>query len=156
MVPPSQFGLRSWTAVVMALATWANTTGCNSSPEVDLQEIAFVPDVEEDVEFALGSFSIPIPASLSDGRRRNLMQLRFDLHAVIAPEDEQKVSESWSHHEGQFRDSVLRICRRASLEDLSEPKLATLKSQLRASARKILGEYRVRQVVVGEVATEPL
>ena len=115
-----------------------------------------MPVVDEDLEFALGSFSIPIPASLSDGQRRNVMQIQFALHAVIAPDDEEKVRDAWEHHEGKFRDAVITICRSASLEDLGEPKLATLKSHLRVAARKLFGETRVRQIVVGEVITEPL
>ena len=84
------------------------------------------------------------------------MQVKFDLYAVIPPNEEQKVAAGWSHHEGKFRDAVLTICRRASLEDLGEPKLATLKSQLRTSARQLLGEHRIRQIVVSDVRTEPL
>ena len=141
--------------IPLAALPWA-AAGCNSAPEVDLREIAAVPEVDRDVEFSLGSYSIPIPASLSDGRRRNVMQLKFDLHAVIAPKDEIKVRDVWSHHEGKFRDSVITICRRASLEDLGEPKLATLKSHLRAAARQLMGETRIRQIVIGEVISEPL
>jgi flagellar basal body-associated protein FliL len=73
------------------------------------------------------------------------------LHALVTRDSESQLTEMWEQHEGKIRDRVIRICRRASYEDLQEAELATLKSHLMDAVQAQLGPKVVRRLLMTEV-----
>jgi hypothetical protein len=55
-----------------------------------------------------------------------------------------------------IRNDVINICRTASVSDLQEPELATLKARLTNVLAARLGEKRLRQLLITDVASQEL
>ena len=55
-----------------------------------------------------------------------------------------------------FNDMIVTVLRRASIDELSDPRWASIKTKISDAARSILGKERVRQVVIDEYNWEPV
>jgi hypothetical protein len=132
--------------------------GCKPRTAYEFDALDFTPAQDELSEFSLGHYDIPIPVTKSDGEgeSRNRMEITFDLYALVAPSYESQLHESWERHEGKIRDCVIRVCRNASLEDLQEPELSTLKSHLSDSLQEQVGQNGIHRLLMSEVATKEL
>lgn len=149
--------LAMWLAIeVLSIAA----AGCGSPPtfEFDTQDLS--PTQEEMSEFSLGTYAIPIPIEerLADNatKRANRFQLNFQLHALVSPQQETQLADAWERHSGTVRDRVIRVCRNASVDELQEPELETLKAHLMDAVQAQLGDNGIRQLLITEVVSEPL
>jgi hypothetical protein len=119
-----------------------------------------MPPEEELKEFPLGEYKIPIPLVDDRGQnkltRRNRFQFDFALYALVSPKEKSQIQDAWERHEGQIRDQVMNVCRSASLDELQEPELATLKARLADVLAAKLGEKPLRQLVINQVVSQPL
>lgn len=149
---------RLFTCSFMAVLV-AVVAGC-SKPVEYFEEMKMMPTKEKLLEFPLGHFDVPIPVQPSsettEWTHGNTVHIGFKLYAVIHPSDEKAIVKSWSHHEWNFRDDVLQICRSATLSELIEPGLSTLKGRLTEAAGRRLGGGRIRRLVMSEVNVLPL
>jgi len=153
-----------WSLAAVLIVAVVSLPGCGGRAEARLDD--YLEELEFDASFdlvkevQLGSYRVPIAARQSSayqqGRGITWMQLKFNLFAVVAPEDESALRAAWERHQGMFNDTVLSTCRQMSLEDISDPRLAALKSRLTDLARPILGENRVRQILLNDIVCEPL
>jgi hypothetical protein len=84
------------------------------------------------------------------------VQIRFELFAVVAPEDRKAVEAACKRHRGMLDDTVVTICREASKEELDDSRWATLKSRLIDAIRPILGDDRVRQLSFSDFCWTPI
>jgi hypothetical protein len=111
-------------------------------------------------EVSLGSYRVPVPIkqdrSNDNAPRRNQYRFDFELHALVAPEHESNLAGNWQRHEGMIRDRVIRVCRNATVAELREPELATLKARLMDALQAQLGERDVRRLLLTEVTTQQL
>jgi len=134
--------------------------GCSSKSKFKFDQMDFAPAVEELAEFSLGEYKIPIPVAVDDGAeaqvRRNRMQFDFQLYALVAPKEQSQLAEAWERHEGVIRDKVINICRSATVDELQEPELATLKARLTDVLASQLGENRLRQLLITDVISRQL
>jgi hypothetical protein len=134
--------------------------GCRSKSSFQFDALDLLPPEEELKEFPLGEYKIPIP--LVDDRsqnkltRRNRFQFDFALYALVSPKDKSQIKDAWERHEGQIRDQVMSVCRSASLDELQEPELATLKARLTDVLAAKLGERPLRQLVINQVVSQQL
>jgi hypothetical protein len=158
---PKRASRRRLAAVALfAAATVLCGGGCGSGPTFEFDDLDLVPTQEELTEFSLGKYRIPIP--LVDDRaanrppRRNNLQLDFELFALVSRHDKWKITEAWKRHEGKIRDRVIRICRNASLDELQEPELETLKNRLMDALAPHLGEKELRKLVITEIVSQEL
>jgi flagellar basal body-associated protein FliL len=146
--------------IVAAAVVGLATVGCKNRTAYEFDALDLTPAQDELTEFSLGHYSIPIPVAASDGAKdgetRNRLQLTFDLYALVAPTSESEIRESWARHEGNVRDCVIRVCRSASMEELQEPELATLKSHLIDAIEDQLGPKSIHRLLISEVATKEL
>jgi hypothetical protein len=119
-----------------------------------------LPAEEELAEFSLGEYKIPIPVSeVHDGNkatRRNRLQFDFELYALVSPREQSQFEDAWGRHEGVIRDRVINICRSATIDELLEPELATLKARLTDVLASQLGEKRLRQLLITDVVSQEL
>ena len=135
------------------------TGGCGSRPAFEFDEMDMVAAEEKFSEFPLGHFQVPIPAPENrlDGRaaRRNRLQVDFHLFALVEPIHKSHIEESWKRREGMIRDRVIRVCRNASLEELHEPELETLKARLMDAIGPQLGD-ELHQLLITEVVSHEI
>jgi hypothetical protein len=137
-------------ALLMALV------GCGAPPSYEFDELDLTPAHDDLVEFWLGHYEIPVPITRGFGANsisRNRIELSFDLHALVTREYKSQLTDLWDRHEGNIRDGVIRVCRNASLDDLQEPELATLKSHLTDAVQAQLGPKQIRRLMLTEVKT---
>jgi flagellar basal body-associated protein FliL len=152
-------GQSNWQALaVVALA--AVTTGCKPNAPFEYEAFDLAPPQEELTEFSLGTYSIPIPiaedADATVTRHRTRFQLNFHLHALVLPENESTIADSWTRHEGKIRDHVIRVCRNASVDELREPELSILKARLMDALAAQMDKLDVRQLLITDVVSQPL
>ena len=133
--------------------------GCNTEPAFEFDTLDLVPTQDEMTELSLGKYSIPIPIRAENGdqlRISNRVQLDFELHALVARGEKSRIADAWQRHNGKIRDRVIRVCRNASLDELQEPELATLKAHLMDAVQAQLGDKEIRQLLMTEIVSEQL
>lgn len=154
-------GRRWWIACLFAASVLCCAgSGCRSKATFKFDGLDLLPPEEELNEFPLGQYKIPIPVVEDKGQnkliRRNRFQFDFTLFALVSPKEKSQLAEAWQRHEGQIRDQVMNVCRSASLDELQEPELATLKARLTDVLAAKLGEKPLRQLVINEIVSQQL
>lgn len=133
--------------------------GCGSEPTFEFDELDLVAAEEKLEEFALGEYTIPIPAARqgSDGQapEHNRLRMDFELFALVSPHEKSKLADAWERHEGMIRDHVIRVCRDSPLEVLHEPELGTLKAKLKDALGPHFGDD-VQQLLITDVVTQEI
>jgi hypothetical protein len=134
--------------------------GCGSEATSEFEDLGLVPAQAELIEFSLGKYAVPIPIAGEDGdghpTLRNGLQFDFELFAVITRDQRSRFKDAWARHEGKIRDRVIRVCRSATLDELEEHELATLKAHLMDAVQSQLGDKEVRQLSIAEVGSRRL
>ncbi|MEX2307640.1 MAG: flagellar basal body-associated FliL family protein [Pirellulales bacterium] len=147
-----------WPAIVAAVVVFCSGCGSRSAFEFDALDMA--PSQEELTEFSLGEYKIPIPIGEDRGRNklayRHRVQFDFELHALVSPTEMSHVADAWGRHEGKIRDQVIRVCRNATVDELQEPELATLKARLMDALASQIGEKEVQQLLISDVVSQEL
>ena len=95
-----------------------------STTELDdyLEGLEFGKPTEEMVEVSLGNFRVPLTGGTPGMQPgSDWMELKFQLFVVVPPSDKQEVLQTMEDHRGAVRDSVFRVCRSISLDELSDP-----------------------------------
>ena len=148
-------------AIVAAAAlSFGSLAGCGSPPTYEFDELDSTPAQDDLLEFSLGKYVIPIPLiksyAASAGTKRNRIEFSFHLHALITGDYNSELSAMWDRHKGTIRDRIILVCRNATIEELQEPELATLKSHLTDAVQAELGSKRIRRLLISEVETRQL
>jgi len=134
--------------------------GCGSESTFEFDSLDMAPAQEELSEFSLGEYKIPIPVATDSAQerpeRRHRFQLDFQLHALVLPASVARVTAAWERHEGEIRDHVICVCRNATVDELQEPELATLKTRLMGELAPQMGDKEVRQLLITEIVSQPL
>jgi hypothetical protein len=153
---------RSWRIALLVTVAGLGCAlaGCRSKSAFQFDALDLLPPEEELKEFPLGEYKIPIPLvddrSQNKPTRRNRFQFDFALYALVSPKEKSQIQDAWERHEGQIRDQVMSVCRSASLDELQEPELATLKARLTDVLAAKLGEKPLRQLVINQVVSQQL
>lgn len=157
--------------LLMALGivcTLSALTGCGEVEEVKFEVFLDELDVDasldsaEEIQLGVYSIASALPAPdkpLADDDEQVeplWVQIRFELFAVVAPEDRKAVEAACERHRGMLDDTVVTICREASKEELDDSRWATLKSQLIDGIRPILGDDRIRQLSFSDFCWTPI
>jgi len=87
--------------------------------------------------YDLGGFIV----NLSGGRGHQVIQADI---VVEVSGDEAK--DDLERRSPQVRDSIIRILRRQSVEDLAEPEIDSLKQEIRERLNEVLSEGEIREV----------
>lgn len=81
----------------------------------------------------------------------SVIHVTFKLTAIVpAGQDVAFEHAANQHHNARVRDVVQMVARSASLEDLNDPNLTTIKRQLREEINKVLRKSYVTDVVISE------
>lgn len=134
--------------------------GCGSRSAYEFDKLDIAPARDDLTEFSLGRYEIPIPVvedrTNDRAQRVNRLEFGFELYALVGPGRATELADSWQRHQGKIRDRVIRVCRDASLDELQEPELATLKARLMDAVGAQLGERQVRRLLITDVASQEL
>jgi len=119
--------------------------------ETPPDELALAAEEGTDaVEVAIDSFS----TTNSRAAPGSVIHLTFKLTAVVAAgQDIAFENAANQHHNARVRQAVLKVARSASLEDLNDPNLTTIKRQLREEINKVLRKSYVSEVVISDFKT---
>ncbi len=154
-------------AIVVAFALIL-LLGCGGSEQVPFEAYLHELDGEASLvsadELLLGQYDIasalPVPESLfaeDDQEPEPLwVQIKFQLYAIVPPNEKQAVVAACERHRGMLDDTVVTVCRESTKEELDDSRWATLKSRLLDQIRPILGEERVRQLAFSDFEWTPL
>lgn len=114
-------------------------------------ELALTTEEGSDaVEVAIDSFS----TTNSRAAPGSVIHLTFKLTAVVAAGQDMAFEHAANqHHNARVRQAVLKVARSASLEDLNDPNLTTIKRQLREEINKVLRKSYVTEVVISDFKT---
>jgi flagellar basal body-associated protein FliL len=147
-------GVAATCAILFALS------GCGSRTAFEFDALDSTPAQDEMAEVSLGHYAIPIPIAkqeeVVEGESRNRLVFAFDLFALVSPNEVAALNESRQRHEGNVRDCIIRICRNASVEELQEPDLSTLKSHLTDAVQEELGVKSIHRLLVSEVSSKEI
>jgi hypothetical protein len=147
-------------AVLAGIVLVCTLAGCGSRSEFAFEALDLAPPPEELAELSLGKYRIPIPVAEDRGQSRlsyrHRFQFDFELHALVSPAEEPQIADAWTRHEGEIRDQVIRVCRNASVDELQEPELGTLKARLMDALASQMGDREVRRLLFTEVASQKL
>ncbi|MDZ4657848.1 MAG: hypothetical protein SH868_09765 [Bythopirellula sp.] len=166
---PSWHSCQMFVATCLALAILL-LVGCGKAEVNEFDSYLDQLDVDASLdsaeEIVLGTYNIASalpkpesPASDEEEDEENeplWVQVRFELYAIVAPEDKKAVAAACERHRGMLDDTVVTICREASKDELDDSRWATLKSRLIDAIRPILGDDRVRQLSFSDFAWEPI
>lgn len=135
--------------------------GCAEEEKTTIfDEIGHVPTKEASVELQLGSFIVPVPIILESATERfepdNLMQVEIDLFAVVDPAEVKTVERQMERNKGRIRDTVIRVCRSTTRDDLLDSQKATLKAHLLDAVQPLMGGDAVRRLGVRRVILDEL
>lgn len=155
-----------WHNRLLLVAAFASAmlTGCSSSdgPNLSdyLEELEINTQLEALHEVPVGNFRISA-ATLAheddkESSSRTWVHTKCQVFAVVEPRDEKGLLNAYNRHRGMFDDMLIVILRSASIDELSDPRWATLKSKISDAARSILGKERVRDVVFKDYGWEPI
>jgi hypothetical protein len=154
----NRFGRLAWWLLVAWFVLAPG--GCGSRSTFEFDALDDVPGQEELTEVPLGEYAIPIPVAEYEAHRetsrRNRFQFDFKLFALVPAGDRRHVEAAWERHQGKIRDRVIRVCRNAALDDLQEPQLVSLKTELIQSIGPQLGEESIRQLMITEIVSQEI
>lgn len=140
-------------------------TGCGGDDAALLgsyiDELEFDAPLESSATVELGKFNVPTATTFKrtggDGVDRHVwMRVRFELYAETSPKYVAAVEDALRQHRGALNDAVLSIVRSSSTDELTDPRCTALRMRLTEAARPLLGNEKVRQLVLYRHATERL
>jgi hypothetical protein len=145
-------------AVLLTLTGCAGTEESNLSDFLD--ELEFDSHQETHKEVLLGEFQVSAATRAQDSNHtetsRIWVQIKCKLYVIVALEDETAVLEAFERHKGMLDDVVVRVFRSSTTDELSDPRWSAIKSRISDGARPILGENRVRQIVIDDFGWQPI
>lgn len=109
-----------------------------------------VEDEDELVEVEVHSFSVTNTSAAAD----TVVHISFKVHALLASGQESEFKKAvQTSHKVRVRESVETIFRSATMEDLSDSSLSTLKRLVREEINRVLRQSYVVSVVFNDYKT---
>ena len=146
------------------LVVTAVLLGCSSAegPNLSdyLEELEIDTQLEAVKEVPVGNFRVSAATLAHEDDKqsasRTWVNTKCQVFAVVDPGDESDLLKAYERHRGMFNDMVLVVLRSASIDELSDPRWATLKSKISDVARSVFGEESIRDVVFKDYGWEPI
>jgi flagellar basal body-associated protein FliL len=109
------------------------------------------PDEEEElVEVEVHDFSVTNTTAAAD----TIIHISFKVHALLATDQENGFKEKvTSSHKVRVRESIETIFRSATMEDLTDSSLSTLKRLVREEINRVLRQTYVVSIVFNDYKT---
>ncbi len=143
-------------------ASFLLLAGCGGTTESHLtdylEELEFDKPLEKVEKVAIGKYRIFFADRSQESSRSNLpatwFKVKFNLLVYVLPKDEKSVNDMLERHRGMLDDIVLTTCRSMALDDLNDNGFATLKFRLTDAVEPVLGEGKVRRMLIDNFTLE--
>lgn len=148
--------------IAAALAALGALAGCASEEQPRLsdylEEMSIEAPLEARASIDLGEFDVPLAVlpSASPTAEPVWMRLKFDLSAETTPKAQAAVLSALDRRRGAVSDAILTVIRSSSADDLADPRLVAIRSRMMEKVRPLLGDDRLRQLVLNDIDTEQL
>jgi flagellar basal body-associated protein FliL len=103
------------------------------------------------VEVDLGEFRVTRPGDDED----EIYVVRFHIYGVLNEQDQPKFDQSAEGRQQRLRDAVLSVVHRAQFDQLMDPALAVVKSELVAAINRIVENDFIRDIAFSTFCMEP-
>ncbi len=149
---------QSW-VLLLILVGCLGIFGCEQSASAD-EEMLFSLEKRDWVEIDLGHFTISVLIADDPTRHPDFstyqesVALHYQLHCLVAKENEQRVQDYLEECKGELSDEIIRTCRHANLIDLADPELQLIRSQLRDYTEEKIGRGTIKRFVFSDVTLE--
>lgn len=105
---------------------------------------------DETAEVAIGgNFS----CTNSKAAAGTVVHVDFKLHALVGSDSSVKFAAKLTDHAARIRQAILKVVRSASLEELNDPNLSTMKRLIREEINKVLRKSFVLEIVISDYRT---
>ncbi|PQO32960.1 hypothetical protein [Blastopirellula marina] len=154
----NRLDLNVGTGLLLALALVA-MCGCERAASAD-EELLLSLEKRDWVEIDLGDFNVSVLVADDPTRQPDLTEyqesvaLHYQLHCLVARENEAKVRAFLEERKGEISDEIIRTCRHANLIDLADPELQLIRSQLRDFTEEFMGPGIIKRFVFSNVVLE--
>ena len=88
------------------------------------------------------------PFNCTNNQEEGNLHLRFKVSAVVKANEQIRFRDTNAAHKTRVRQTIEKIVRRASREELNDPELSTLKRSIREEVNKILGKSFITEAVI--------
>jgi len=130
--------------VMMGIGYWFLPEPMDASETDPNAPAAETGSVDDTVEVAIGNFNTTnTKAGIGVS-----VQVKFELVVQVHAGSENDFRKAKDTHDARIRDSINRVVRSASGNDLNDPELDTLKRLIREEINKILGTSYVTDVMI--------
>lgn len=149
---------KGWALLLILLGCIA-IFGCEKSASAD-EELLLSLEKRDWVEIDLGRFTITVLIADDPNRHPDFntyqesVALHYQLHCLVAKEQEQRVRTYLEDSKGELSDEIIRTCRHANLIDLADPELQLIRSQLRDYTEETMGRGLIKRFVFSDVTLE--
>lgn len=149
---------QGWALLLILLGCLA-VMGCEKSASAD-EELLLSLEKRDWVEIDLGHFTISVLIADDPSRHPDFntyqesVALHYQLHCLVAKEQEQRVKDYLEQCKGELSDEIIRTCRHANLIDLADPELQLIRSQLRDYTEDSIGRGAIKRFVFSDVTLE--
>lgn len=149
---------RGWALLLILLGSIA-IFGCEKAASAD-EELLFSLEKRDWVEIDLGHFTVTVLIADDPTRHPDFdsyqesVALHYQLHCLVAKEQEQRVMTYLDEQKGELSDEIIRTCRHANLIDLADPELQLIRSQLRDYTEETIGRGVIKRFVFSDVTLE--
>lgn len=102
------------------------------------------------IEVQIDRFNVTNSRAAGDG----IVHVTFELFCVVAADNKHTFSQAANtDHKARVRQSIVKVARSSSLEDLNDPNLTTIKRLIQEEINKVLSKSYVIEVVISDFTT---
>lgn len=153
------FNLRNISWTLLLATSVVGLAGCGSSDPAQpamapaelldlLEEQQRRHDPKHYVELSLGKFRV------SHATPDGVLMVSFELYGVLPEDSQEEITASLPAYEKRIRDSVIGLVQRVETEQLADPSLAFLKSEMVLSINRVLQKRLLKDVAFSTFSLE--
>ena len=150
-----------WPYLAIALGLLPLLSGCGGESKaatavdgIELLDLLQQQDKRHDpkafVELSLGDYMVSRRGLGGQG----ILVVRFQLFGIVAATEQEKLTHELPAHEKRIRDAVISLTQRTDLDQLADPNLAYLKSEITLAANDVLRGRVIKNVVFSNFSLE--
>ena len=151
----------SWPYLAVVIALLPLMSGCGGETKaavavdgIELLDLLQQQDKRHDpkafVELSLGDYMVSRRGLGGEG----ILVVRFQLFGIVAAQEQEKLTHELPAYEKRIRDCVISLIQRTDLDQLADPNLAYIKSEITLSTNDVLRGRLIKNVVFSNFSLE--
>jgi len=150
-----------WLLLALATALLPVLSGCGGETKaatavdgIELLDLLEQQDKQHDprafVEISLGDYMVSRRGLGGQG----ILVVRFQLFGIVAAMEQEKLTHELPAHEKRIRDAVISLTQRTDLDQIADPNLAYMKSEITLATNDVLRGRLIKNVVFSNFSLE--